>query len=275
MRKIVIILFLALSIISVSGSSILAAESVYIVKSGDSLWGIAQSHGISVDTIKKINNLKSDFLNIGDRLILTSTSANASAKPTASAVSTNTVNNTGGYTVKSGDTLWGIAIKFNTTVDRIKQLNGLNSDALTIGQKLNLGGSVATPSRSADNVDGSRIVATAAQYLGTPYAYGGQSPDGFDCSGFVYYVFNQHGYSLPRTAASQYNKGVAVDKDNLQVGDLVFFAIGGSGINHVGIYSGNGQFIHSSSPRNGGVVYSSINDGYYGSYYTGARRILR
>ncbi|NLB88524.1 MAG: C40 family peptidase, partial [Syntrophomonadaceae bacterium] len=79
--------------------------------------------------------------------------------------------------------------------------------------------------------------------------------------------------NLNRTAADQYKHGVAVSKDELQIGDLVFFA-SGKYIDHVGIYSGNGMFIHSSSPRSGGVIYSSLTEGYYARTYVGAKRIL-
>ena len=120
--------------------------------------------------------------------------------------------------------------------------------------------------------NGSAIVATAKQYLGYKYVYGGSSPStGFDCSGFTSYVFKQHGISLSRTAAGQYGNGVAVSRANLQPGDLVMF--GKSGINHVAIYIGGGQIIHASTPSTG-VRIDSLTTGYYNNNYAGARRIL-
>ena len=120
--------------------------------------------------------------------------------------------------------------------------------------------------------NGSSIVATAKQYLGYKYTYGGSSPStGFDCSGFTSYVFKQHGISLNRTAAGQYSNGVAVSRANLQPGDLVMF--GKSGINHVAIYIGGGQIIHSSTPSTG-VRIDSLSTGYYNNNYVGARRVL-
>ena len=120
--------------------------------------------------------------------------------------------------------------------------------------------------------NGSSIVATAKQYLGYKYTYGGSSPStGFDCSGFTSYVFKQHGISLNRTAAGQYSNGVAVSRANLQPGDLVMF--GKSGINHVAIYIGGGQIIHASTPATG-VRIDSLSTGYYNNNYVGARRIL-
>ena len=120
--------------------------------------------------------------------------------------------------------------------------------------------------------NGSSIVATAKQYLGSKYTYGGSSPStGFDCSGFTSYVFKQHGISLNRTAAAQYSNGVAVSRANLQPGDLVMF--GKSGINHVAIYIGGGQIIHASTSSTG-VRIDSLSTGYYNNNYVGARRVL-
>src|SRR5262245_5145516 len=110
-------------------------------------------------------------------------------------------------------------------------------------------------------------VGIALQYLGTPYVYGGSTPGGFDCSGFVMYVFNQIGVSLPHNAAAQYGYGMPVSRDQLQAGDLVFF----NGLGHVGIYIGGGQFIHS--PHTGDVVKISSLTGWYSSTYVGARRL--
>ena len=120
---------------------------------------------------------------------------------------------------------------------------------------------------------GAQILAEAKKYLGTPYVYGGASPSGFDCSGFVYYVLKQLGYSPYRTPADQYKMGTYVAKSDLQPGDIVFFAgTYASGISHVGIYAGNGQFIHSPNSRST-VSYSDLTSGYWAEHYYGARRM--
>jgi cell wall-associated NlpC family hydrolase len=111
------------------------------------------------------------------------------------------------------------------------------------------------------------VVGIAMGYLGVPYVYGGASPSGFDCSGFVMYVFGQIGVSLPHNAAAQYGSGTPVDRSQLQPGDLVFF----NGLGHVGIYVGGGSFIHS--PHTGDVVKISSMTGWYASTYVGARRL--
>jgi len=114
----------------------------------------------------------------------------------------------------------------------------------------------------------SGVVGIAMQYLGTPYVWGGASPSGFDCSGFVMYVYAQVGVSLPHSSYAQYGAGVPVSYDQLQAGDLVFF----NGLGHEGIYVGGGMFIHA--PHTGDVVKVSSMSGWYTSTYVGARRIL-
>ncbi len=129
-------------------------------------------------------------------------------------------------------------------------------------------GSYVTPEASSK---GQAIVNEAQKYLGVKYVYGGSSPKGFDCSGLVQYVCKSVGVSVNRTSASQFSNGKAVNKSDLQPGDLLFFAKGGR-INHVGIYAGNGQMIHA--PRTGDVVkYESINSSYRKNAYVGARRV--
>ncbi len=119
---------------------------------------------------------------------------------------------------------------------------------------------------------GNAIVDEAAKYLGVPYVYAGTSPsEGFDCSGLVYYVFTNLGYSMNRTAADQATQGEYVSKEELLPGDLVFFGTADY-INHVGIYVGNGMMIHSPKPGYT-VTYATIMSGYHCDNYVTARRL--
>ena len=112
------------------------------------------------------------------------------------------------------------------------------------------------------------VVGVAMSYLGTPYVWGGGAPGGFDCSGLVAYAYAQVGVSLPHSSYAQYSAGVAVSRDQLQPGDLVFF----DGLGHVGIYIGGDQFVHA--PHSGDVVkVSSLGESWYASTYVGARRL--
>ena len=133
-------------------------------------------------------------------------------------------------------------------------------------------GSVSSSVSSSSAATGAQILAKATQYLGTPYVYGGASPSGFDCSGFVYYVYGTFGISVGRTPDAQYSAGTVVDKANLQPGDIVLFAnTYSSGISHSGIYAGNGQFIHSPNSRST-VSYSDLTSGYWSEhFYCGIR----
>jgi putative cell-wall hydrolase len=125
---------------------------------------------------------------------------------------------------------------------------------------------------SSGSAKGDQVIAFAKRFLGTPYRYGGMSPAGFDCSGFTKYVFSNFGINLGRTTYDQVNNGSYVNKANLQAGDLVLFKQG-SGVDHVGIYCGNGTFIHSTRP--GDVVkVDSLNSGYYSRYYHSGRRVI-
>jgi peptidoglycan DL-endopeptidase CwlO len=136
--------------------------------------------------------------------------------------------------------------------------------ATTLSTSESSAGAAATPAPVARH---GGAVGIAMQYLGTPYVYGGASPSGFDCSGFVMYVYSQLGVSLPHNAAAQYGYGTSVDRSQLQPGDLVFF----NGLGHNGIYVGGGSFIHS--PHTGDVVKISSLSGWYASTYVGAKRL--
>ena len=127
---------------------------------------------------------------------------------------------------------------------------------------------------SSASTEGERIVAEAKRYMGVRYVYGGTSPSGFDCSGFVYYVYKQCGYSITRTATAQSYDGKLVARANMQPGDIIIFYNGAvSAIGHAGIYIGNNQFIHASS-GGGRVMISSLSESYYNTRFYCARRVV-
>ena len=135
------------------------------------------------------------------------------------------------------------------------------------------GASSSSGSISSGSGTATDIANFAMSFVGYSYVWGGMSPStGFDCSGLMYYVLTQYGYSMKRVANDQMTQGTAVSRDNLQVGDLVFFGYG-SYANHVGMYIGNGNFVHASTPSTG-VRVNSLNETYYNTRYIGARRII-
>lgn len=161
----------------------------------------------------------------------------------------------------------------------IKTSSGVNgwvysTYVLTDSTLASRGGDTTSSDSSSKRAE---IVEYAKQFLGVKYVYGGTSPNGFDCSGFVWYVFNHFGISLNRVASDQATQGSKVSKAELQPGDLVFFDTNGgmNKINHAGIYIGNGCFIHASSGSSAKkVVISNITSGFYNECYMTGRRVL-
>ena len=123
-----------------------------------------------------------------------------------------------------------------------------------------------------DNAIVRRITSMALSYLGVPYVYGGSSPGGFDCSGFIYHIFGEAGISLPRTADDQYLVGTPVSPENLRAGDLVFFVDDSGELSHVGMYLKDGEFIHASVST--GIDFDSLYRDWRREHYLGARRIV-
>ena len=139
------------------------------------------------------------------------------------------------------------------------------------------GSTSRSTSRSA-RANAAAVLNTADAYVGTKYVWGGSTPSGFDCSGFVQYVFRKHGVELPRTSRQQAKVGQALPPSisALEVGDLMFFASNGSRIDHIAIYAGNDQIIHSSS-SGGGVGYDDLyskRGRYFATHHVATRRVL-
>ena len=279
----------------------LAGTGVYEIKEGDSLWTIGRKFGVSPEEIAKANGISlNKTLKIGEKLIIPKAGMKIAKEEkktvkVSSTPRTPSASRKGGiiYQVRAGDSLWTIGKRFGVSPEKIASANGISlNKTLKIGDKLVIPSQgrkqiarahlskakktfIARKGKTSSNkrngVPG--VVGTALAYQGVRYSYGGFSSRGFDCSGFVKYVYQRHGLNLPHNAAAQYRYGKPVNKGELKPGDLVFFRTGRSrGINHVGIYIGNGKFIHASSAR-GRVRIDSLNEGYYKSHFVGARRL--
>lgn len=250
-----------------------SATTKYTVKSGDSLWKIANNYNLTVQQIRNINNLKSDVLYVGQVLKLTGKASSGSSSSSSSSSNASSGTTTT-YTVKSGDSLWVIAQKFNVTAQQIREKNNLKTDVLQVGQKLVISGKASSSSSSGSSNNTSStsakintMISAAKAQLGVPYRWGGTTPSGFDCSGFIYYVLNKVTSVSRLTAAGYWNTMKSVSQP--AVGDFVFFSTYKAGPSHVGIYLGNGEFINANDS---GVVISNMNNSYWKQRYLGAKR---
>ena len=258
-----------------------ASSTSYKVVKGDTLSGIASRHKVSVSQLMSWNSLSSSTIRIGQVLKIQNAVAAVKPAPAAPAVPTPApapVASAGTYTVAKGDTLTGIAIRHGISVTQIMNWNSLTSSTIRVGQKLKVQNTVVAtqpapkpvsnpapaPSGTAGN-----LISIATSQLGTPYVWGGASVGGFDCSGYIYYVFNQAGIKIPRTNTTGYDAR-SYDISNPQVGDLVFFAnTYKPGISHMGIYIGNNNFIHAGGDR---VQITSLSDSYWGKKFDSFKR---
>ncbi|WML48843.1 LysM peptidoglycan-binding domain-containing protein [Neobacillus sp. PS3-34] len=251
-------------------SAATSSSSSYIVKSGDTLWGIARTNGTSVSALKSLNGLTSDKIIPGQKLVLAG--GQAASQPV---VSVNT--NEATYQVKSGDCLSVIAARHNLSVSQLKAMNNLTSDNIYVGQILKITGTTAVkaaettvPSQSATPVvtvsKADAVIAEAKKYIGSPYLWGGNTPAGFDCSGYLKYVFAKAGITIPRTVATIWGATTAVSTP--RPGDIVFYETYTSGPSHAGIYLGSNKFIHAGSS---GVTISDMTLTYWKSRYLGAK----
>ncbi|WP_066635739.1 C40 family peptidase [Desulfolucanica intricata] len=257
------------------------ADTTYTVKQGDSLWKISQDFNTTVNNIQTLNNLSSTNIIPGQKLlIIKENTFNKPLTPVIPVSSDNqiTINTGSYYTVQQGDTLWNISQNFNTTISEILSINNLTSTNIIPGQKLlivkgNSNNKVSPPmnqvSRNTDRIDA--IINYAKSFIGVPYKPAGISPGGFDCSGYLKYVFANFNIDIPRTAAEQYHVGQAVSSREAKPGDFVAFKTGNY-ISHIGIYLGNGEFISATSSK--GVAIAQVYGPYWGDHLLGFSRVI-
>src|SRR5699024_1390157 len=278
-----------------SSSSSNSSSSTYTVKSGDSLSQIAYDKNVSVKDLMKWNDLDSTLIFPGNKLSLKNgSSSNSSSSNSSSSSSSNSSSSSSSsnstYTVKSGDTLSHIAAKHSTSAKKIADLNNMSlSDIIHVGDKLkvsceaisNNSSSNSGSSNSSSNTSrpstgngfsASELMNSANSVMGTKYVWGGTTKSGFDCSGFIYWAYNDAGKEMPRTSTDgYYDRSYHISKSELEVGDLVFFS--GTyrpGISHMGIYAGNNEFTHAGSST--GVTTTSLDNPYWSKHFDSFKR---
>ena len=268
-----------------SGSS-----NIYCTK-GDTLTKIAQNHQVTIGDIMKWNNLSKDTIYVAQKLEIQKQSKNEGVKP--STPSTSVKPTTSSHTVAKGDTLSKIAKLYNVTIKDIMDWNKLEKDTIFIGQVLkvspgavipdgdtihnNVTSGTGTPSKVTSKdptANGQAIynktVEVANTLVGTPYLYGGNTPVGLDCSGFIFYAFNQGGLKIGRASSEGYFYGNTTHVENPVPGDLVFFEnTYKEGISHMGIYLGDNKFIHAGTD---GVEISDVTYSYWSSKLVAYKR---
>ena len=224
---------------------------VYVVQAGDTLYHIAVTHGVTVVLLQSANHFGvSTTLHVGQALVIPA----ASAPSTAAAAQ--------------------ISRPFGSpAADLAPPAAGVDAPVTLVPPDPGSAGPPVVRGSLQSSLVARRVTSEALQYLGTPYAWGGTTRAGVDCSGLVYAVYAPYVPDLPRVSYDQWGFGIPVEMTALEPGDLVFFNTDGTGASHVGIYIGDGQFVHPSSSV-GRVVVDELDESYFLSHYLGARRVL-
>jgi LysM repeat protein len=253
--------------------------SVYTVVRGDTLSKIGVQYKMSVSELKKLNSLSSDMIYVGQKLKVNGKATVTTPTPTTpvpTPVTPVDPAKTSEYTVKSGDTLGKISQQYKMTLQKLKELNGLKSDMIYVGQKLKVAGESAAVTAPAPTTEApvgefaTAFIEAAQSVMGVPYVWAGSTINGFDCSGFIYYAANKAGYKIGRYSAAGYHSRTFY-VDQPQPGDLVFFENTYKvGISHLGIYIGDNQFIHADEKK--GITISNLSNPYYTAHFDGFKR---
>lgn len=253
-------------------SGLSEASQTYTVRKGDTLRSIAQKYDVSVVSIQTANKLSNpNHIKTGQKLTIPTNKVKSYRTYAYGAAQVHDLEvrlegDSSEYLAKG--TTFTILEKADGEY-KIKLKDGRIGWAKTDLVLLKEGRQLIGESEAT----GSRIVSMAYNYRGYRYVRGGMSARGFDCSGFVKFLYAKEGIDLPRSSVEQFSCGKPVSKDELQEGDLVFFKnTYKRGISHVGIYIGDGTFIHASTRRTG-VRVDRLSDDYYTRKYAGARRI--
>jgi peptidoglycan endopeptidase LytE len=235
----------------------------YIVRPGDTLYHLAVTHGTTAAALLQANGLTSPAIRAGQVIRLPKAAAPAAGPPAAAPLSAETgpaasepAPGSGPPVPPSGHEPQAPPVEPNTPARPAFPPEPAFSPPLPVRSAL-----------------AARVRASALQYLGTPYVWGGTTPAGVDCSGLVYLVYAPYVPTLPRTSYEQWNTGAPVDRAALMPGDLVFFNTDGTGASHVGIYIGDGEFVHPAASAQR-VVIDRLDAPYYLLHYLGARRVL-
>lgn len=282
---------LVLSTIATSFLALQPAEAAtYTVQKGDTLSKIAHNHQVTIEDIMKWNNLSKDTIYVAQKLEIQKQATTEGKNPTPS---TSVKPTASSHTVAKGDTLSKIAKQYNVTIKDIRDWNKLETDTIYIGQVLTITSATVKPDSNTihNNVTSDagtpsnvttkdptangqaiykKTVEVANTLVGTPYLYGGNTPVGLDCSGFIFYAFNQGGLKIGRASSEGYFNGNTTLVENPVPGDLVFFEnTYKEGISHMGIYIGDNKFIHAGTD---GVEISDVTYSYWSSKLVAYKR---